>query len=62
MLWPSRKRMIARMTTNRNCPIPNEGGFDPAGLVVFEVVIRPTSLPGQALVLGSRILGSCESE
>jgi hypothetical protein len=29
MLWPSRKKMTAKTTTNRNCPIPNEGGFGP---------------------------------
>ena len=27
--------MTAKTTTNRNCPIPNEGGFGPAGSVVF---------------------------
>src|ERR1019366_3357106 len=35
MLWPSRKKMTAKKTTNRNCLIPNEGGFRPAGPVVF---------------------------
>ena len=27
--------MTAKKTTNRNCLIPNEGGFRPAGSVVF---------------------------
>ena len=27
--------MTAKKTTNRNCLIPNEGGFRPAGPVVF---------------------------
>jgi len=36
MLWPSRKKMIARTTTSRNCPIPNEGGFRPAGSGIFD--------------------------
>jgi hypothetical protein len=35
MLWPSRKKMTAKKTINRNCLIPNEGGFRPAGSVVF---------------------------
>src|ERR1039458_5289523 len=35
MPWPSRKRMTAKTTTNRNCPIPNEGGSPPAEAVVF---------------------------
>ena len=41
--------MTAKTTTNRNCPIPKEGGFDPVGPVVFKVVIRATSPPGQVL-------------
>jgi len=49
MLWPSSKSMTTKTTTNRNRPIPNEGGFDPAGSVVFKVVIRAASPPGQAL-------------
>ena len=35
MVWPSRKKMTAKKTINKNCPIPNEGGFRPAGSVVF---------------------------
>jgi hypothetical protein len=27
--------MIAKKTINRNCLVPNEGGFRPAGSVVF---------------------------
>ena len=44
--------MTAKTTTNKNFPIPNEGGFDPVGPVVFKVVIRATSPPGQVLALG----------
>jgi hypothetical protein len=44
--------MTTKTTTNTNCPIPGEGGFDPAGSVVFKVVIRATSPPRQALALG----------
>ena len=36
MLWPSRKKMITRATTNRNLPIPSQGDFGPPGPVVFE--------------------------
>ena len=28
--------MMAKKTANRNCLIPNEGGFRPAGSVVFD--------------------------
>src|ERR1039457_114433 len=49
MPWPSRKRMTAKTTTNRNCPIPKEGGSRPAGVGVFkEVVIRAASPLGQS--------------
>jgi hypothetical protein len=44
--------MTSKTITNTNCPIPGEGGFDPAGSVVFKVVIRATFPPGQALALG----------
>jgi hypothetical protein len=40
--------MTTKTTTNRNCPIPKEGGSRPAGDGVFEeVVIRVASPPGQ---------------
>jgi hypothetical protein len=45
--------MISKTITNTNCPIPNEGDFRPAGPVVFTVVIRAPSPPGQALSLGT---------
>ena len=35
MLWPSRKKMTAKKTINRNCLAPNEAGFRPVGSVVF---------------------------
>src|ERR1022692_4795092 len=35
MLWPSRKKRTAKKSTNRNSLVPNEGGFRPAGSVVF---------------------------
>jgi hypothetical protein len=37
--------MTAKKTANRNCLIPNEGGFRPAGSVVFnELAIRVVPL------------------
>ncbi len=53
MLWPSRKKMTAKKTTNRNCLIPNEGGFRPAGPVVFselaiDLILTTSANPGAA--------------
>src|ERR1039458_6847145 len=71
MPWPSRKRMTAKTTTNRNCPIPKEGGSRPAGVGVFkEVVIRAASPLGQSFSIfivycqesgGCTILNTSES-
>jgi GNAT superfamily N-acetyltransferase len=36
--------MIAKKTINRNCLIPNEGGFPPAGSVVFNELARDSIL------------------
>src|ERR1039458_507451 len=45
MPWPSRKRITAKTTTNRNCPIPKEGGSRPAGVGVFKEVVISTASP-----------------
>src|ERR1019366_689498 len=37
MLWPSRKRMTAKKTANRNCLVPNEGAFCPVGFIAIAV-------------------------
>src|ERR1035438_6638208 len=43
------KKDDCKTTTNRNCPIPKEGGSRPAGVGVFtEVVIRAASPLGQS--------------
>src|ERR1039458_3885791 len=57
MLWPSRKKMTAKKTTNRNCLIPSEGGFRPAGCVVINEVLRDLILTTSAN-LGARVVAS----
>src|ERR1019366_7159239 len=57
MLWPSRKKMTAKKTTNRNCLIPSEGGFRPAGSVVFTELAIDLILTTSAN-LGARVVAS----
>jgi hypothetical protein len=48
MLCASQNKINAKTTTNRNCLIPNRGGFGPLEAVVFEsVVIRAAFPPSQ---------------
>ena len=49
--------MTAKKTTNRNCLIPNEGGFRPAGPVVFNELAIDLILTTSAN-LGARVVAS----
>ena len=49
--------MTAKKTTNRNCLIPNEGGFRPAGPVVFHELAIDLILTTSAN-LGARVVAS----
>jgi hypothetical protein len=54
MLCASQNKINAKTTANRNCLIPNRGGFGPLEAVVFEsVVIRAAFPPSQ---------GTCEAK
>ena len=61
---PSRKKMTAKKTANRNCLIPKEVGFRPAGTVVFnklaiDLILTTSANPGAARQ-GRGKFSSCE--
>jgi hypothetical protein len=51
MLWPSRKKRIAKTTISRNCPIPNEGGLPPVfNELAIELILAPLVNVGAATI------------
>ena len=67
MLWPSKKRMTAKRTINRNLPIPNQAEFRPAGAVVFIGVnlhhkVALSSARGTGPIYIAAASGTCKPE